>query len=127
MDDNNYVDDEQLNEWFCGWKHRLGLGHWNLELRCAPTVAEYAHDYGCNPNDLASTQVHWEYMNGMIILNTQRFMEESDYEKEATIVHELVHVVLREMHALYREDLEDLSHEERVCTMLEKAFMRLRK
>jgi hypothetical protein len=97
---------------FKWWVHYLGLKYWSVG--CCFEDDEIITDSG---DPLAGeTSVEWKYLRAFITFypKTMRHLSESDIER--VVIHELMHVFLNEM----RED--GIDHEERVATMLQKAF-----
>lgn len=64
----------------------------------------------------------WQYMDHELTFHLGRVRTMTAEEIEITVVHELCHILVNEM----REPDEDLKHEERVTTQLQKAFMWVR-
>lgn len=97
---------EEYANWWTKW---LGLRYWNIKFETAKNPDE---------DGLAGTSaVDWRYQEATITfyLKTMKHMQPDEIEK--IVVHELMHIFLNEM----RE--EGIDHEERVATMLQKAFM----
>lgn len=115
------------------WAGPLSLSAWHLE-----------HHFVTNPDDIPSesgktgdvvvpaalTDVSWEYAHGSIVWNLPVLHHMSEEQLELCVVHELMHVLVNEMRADGRSQqtahVNGLPHEERVCTMLARAFIATR-
>ena len=96
-------------EWWVKW---TGLGWWNVTS---------GYPDGINDGEVAGTcEVKWEYLTAHIDFGITALRHMSDDEIEYVVVHELMHVFLNEM----RE--QGQQHEERVATLLAKAFLWVR-
>ena len=102
------------------WIPVLGLGYWVItnEYHHGP----YVDNKGTVSADRrASAEADWRYMTAMIRWDLSGELRTG--ELEMVTVHELVHCMLDEV---WREENDGSNHTERVTTMLEKAFLRLR-
>lgn len=105
------------------WLPPLGLTWWNIAL-------EYARDNydgrdGAQPT-VAYCKADWRYVHARIVWNMPLVAEQDDAELERIFVHECMHIFLHEMRWAETRDTDSLDHEERVATMLTKAFLWLR-
>jgi hypothetical protein len=94
------------------WRKILGVEAWDIDFRL--------RDEDTDKTIAGETTADWRYLTATIALTPDKLNEMSDKEAEGLIVHEYMHVILDEMKA------GGVDHEERVATMLERAFMRLR-
>ncbi len=111
------------------WLPILGLSGWRVDFI-------YYRDFGAfeadtesqGENVLAVTHAQWEYMQGAVKLNVSLWADLDENEAEETMVHELMHVLLKETRYGCPCDGEgfDTRHEERVATMLSRAFLEAR-
>jgi len=92
------------------WVHWLGLGYQSIKV----SYVDYWED---GRECVALCDTDWRYMDSTLTFNLTKLRNVSESEIEMTVVHELAHIFLNEM----RE--EGIDHEERVATMLQKAFM----
>jgi hypothetical protein len=100
------------------WTPLLGLDDWDISW-------EYNREPPDKEREIAHCAVDWEYEQATVTWSiTELLNDECDDEKlERIVVHELAHIILREM----REDTKTkINHEERVATRLSKAFIRTR-
>lgn len=97
------------------WSGILGAGWFHIQLCFEREGIEGAHHTGMPY--LACTEGSWEYMNFTIRWNMPLVLETGDEELENAVVHEFMHVFLREMEA------EGAGHEERVATLLARAII----
>jgi hypothetical protein len=102
-----------IQEYAVWWTKVLGLGHWDLSFKCADGTIEPAS----GDTVAGEANVSWKYENAVITFYPDVLKDMSEDEIEKLVVHELMHVFLNEM----RE--EGIDHEERVATMLAKAFL----
>ena len=99
-----------INKYFKWWTHWLGLGYQTVT---AKFVDHWEGGLDCD----ALCETDWRYMESVITFNVSHLSGMDENTIEVTVVHELMHVFLNEM----RE--QGIDHEERVATMLQKAFM----
>lgn len=92
------------------WANVLGLGNWDMEFKLAKCDKECDAVAG-------EAKVQWQYQQAIITFYRKGLKGLDADGVEQIIVHELMHVFLNEM----RE--EGIDHEERVATMLSKAFL----
>ncbi len=112
-----------LSKW---WIDALGLWQWEINF-------SWARDSYKTPGapdgreSVASTDVDWDYAQATITWNMPEVTRFSERKLEEICCHELMHVVVNSMRCEHREDAPDLyRHEELVCTMLARAYLRLR-
>ena len=101
-----------INKYAKWWVGNTGLGY----HRIVPKFVDH-WEGGLTCDALCSA--HWEYLDHEITFNLTNMNIMSDEEIEITVVHELMHIFLNEM----QSDDVDTKHEERVASMLQKAFM----
>ena len=96
------------------WRPRVGVQNFKLTYTWSGTVDE---DY------VMKTGGKWQYLDAWIDVCLPRCLGLTDDELEWVVVHELLHVALLPIGALgtERHDLE-----ERVCTELAWAFVRMK-
>lgn len=110
------------------WLPCLGLKDaWHIAFRYFRDSGEYAmdkHGESYDRESVAYASVSWAYLDALITFNVPRFVVMTPARQEEAFVHELCHVLIHEMRAGTRCDCEyDIRHEERVCTMLARAFV----
>jgi hypothetical protein len=72
------------------WAPRLGLSHWEIEIAWDETLL---------PSEMANVVTESAYDGAFVTFNTD-LVENRDAEYvEATVVHELVHIVMRDLDA----------------------------
>lgn len=103
------------------WTKVIGLGWWRISHdfhREEDTEHEGAGSVG------ARCAVYWQYLEAHIDWFCPTLVDLKDDALENCVVHELMHIFVREM----REDAESegVDHEERVCTTLANGFIWLR-
>lgn len=105
------------------WVPLLGLDDWRI-------VREYRRqdnadlDNGDGTMSFGRCHVQWPYMEARITFWTPQAEDFDDEHLELIVVHELMHVVLHEMCDDAKTKV--IRHEERVATVLAKAFLRTR-
>lgn len=79
------MTNKQLLTLVSKWQKALGLANWKLHIHIDNNLPAYG-----------KTIWKWEYMSGDVYLNPVMHLEEPDpdEELEATVVHELMHIVL---------------------------------
>lgn len=102
-----------IQEYATRWVKILGLVTWDLSFRCEDGTI----DPSTGETVAGETNVSWKYENAVITFYPDVLKDMTEDEIEKLVVHELMHVFLNEM----RED--GIDHEERVATMLSKAFL----
>lgn len=104
------------------WITPLGLKWWRK------IHFDYARHRKDSENScVADTEVSWEYCEATVTfyVPTINTKEIDDAELEYFIIHEYMHVLVKEMR--WQDDNADnRRHEERVCTQLAQAFMWVR-
>ena len=108
------------------WQKPLGLRWWHISFYYHRDSAAF-HE-SC-PDDIslesmAYTSASWAYLDAAVHFNLPLLTHSDDTELEEMVVHEYMHIIVHEMRAGTRCDCEyDIRHEERVCTMLARAFV----
>lgn len=111
------------------WSTNLGLKWWKVTYNYFDDSgyfrdSERGRDGSISPGCVAYTTVAWPYLEASIYWNLPALVDFSDEEVELIFVHECVHILLKEMQDFRSCDCpHDMNHEERVCTMLTKAFL----
>ena len=100
------------------WKSRLGLHVWDFEMDWQRGPFEVNGEMTAGIAGAAI--VRWEYVDATLKFNLESCATLSDEEAESLVVHELMHVFLKELQHVTDDWLK---HEERVAAMLERAFM----
>ncbi len=104
------------------WKKHLGLEDWHIEVIYFDKPFSKPPKGQRKQNAIyADATCDWQYKRARIRVNLQQIRHMSDQQIEATIVHELMHVRLNEMHNWTADD--GTYHEERVATELASAFI----
>lgn len=105
------------------WAARFGLSTWDLKAEYERDGDEFSpsrRDGPVRTETLAHTVTNWPYMQATVTFNCKALSALSHADVEAAVVHELSHVLVAEL----REEVDDwLKHEERVVTMLTRAFL----
>ncbi len=129
MTDQEYTaTKDRLDAALDGWKSLLGLSAWRLVIRYYRDSGEFATDTDSHGEGvMAVTRAQWEYMQASIKFNVSLCSESDDDELEDLVVHELMHVVLKETRYGTACDCAfNVLHEERVATQLARAFIATR-
>ena len=112
------------------WQGAVGLNSWRLSYGWDRTGAEFPRP---NPNDgelgivtLMRTKSDWRYKTATILCNIPEIVDIEDAALDEYGVHELMHIVVQEMHYDPEHDQQPLAHEERVVTELARAFLYVR-
>lgn len=92
------------------WAPRLGLYDWSIKFVFVDAI--HIDDVRI----IADATADWQYLQGHLRFYMPTVRAHPD-ELECAVIHELLHFVLDEIG-------NDDMHEERVTTVLEKAFMR---
>lgn len=111
---NTKLFDEAVNKWI----PKLGLDWW--EITCHYCDSHSFIDTENDKDALAFCHVNWPYMTATIRVNKDHLEDEEKGNVEMIAVHELMHIILNEM----RDDCDSIDHEERVATILAKAFLK---
>lgn len=128
----------RINRTVAWWKPRLGLGRWQIEIEL--------HRDGLPKNEpneggwLAIARVHteWQHLCAKIDINCPLAAETPDDALEQHLVHELLHVAVREMREIVPDRCGNcgsdrmwadgwLGHEERVVTELATSMVQLKR
>jgi len=112
---NTKLFDEAIDKWI----PKLGLEWWII--KCDYCDSHKFIEIEDSKTAVAFCHVNWEYMNVTIRVNKDHLEDEKESNIETIVVHELMHVLLNEMRD---DDCNSISHEERVATVLAKAFLR---
>lgn len=98
------------------WKLRLGLNLWDIDSEFYRGPFEREGEWFTG----AMAVVRWEYMDATLMFDLVSVTDLSDADVEKMVVHELMHVILKEL----QHTTDDfMKHEERVATMLAQAFV----
>jgi hypothetical protein len=99
------------------WLYKLGLLWWDCEIIYRKKAKHFRKANG----NVAIMRCYadWRYMRLTLEVNLTQVRRLDDIELERVIVHELCHALVNEM----REIDPGIKHEERVVTMLTKAFI----
>jgi hypothetical protein len=115
---------EKIQKYFDIWTEQLGLRWWDITVHYYRNPSEILDNFISNvdSNTLvpAFVNTYWQYGSAAIYINLPEFVGMEEEHIEKIVVHELCHVLINEM----REG--KLHHEERVATILQKAFMWVR-
>ena len=108
------------------WQECLGLKWWHISFHYHRDSAAFHESCpeDISLNSQAYTSVSWAYLDAAIHFNLPLCIDSSDVELEEMVVHEFMHVLVHEMRSVKNCECEqfDIRHEERVCTMLQRAF-----
>lgn len=102
------------------WLPMLGLRWWHVRL-CYHRDADDSGLDGVNRR-LARCETNWAYLEATIHCYVPALVDLEDWEVELGFVHECMHIFLNEMRELVHNGENWLQHEERVATLLAKAF-----
>jgi len=106
------------------WIYALGLGWWRITNSYDRTGEDFADaaqvDHGFHTGVAARCYPEWRYLMATIVWNMPEVERMDDETLEIAFVHELMHIFLHELHS---DDEDHLAHEERVASMLSKAFI----
>lgn len=103
----------RIRKAYHAWASRLGLNQWMMHLKFHR--GPYEIDGVTNDEAAASVRVAWEYREATMEFNLAKTSALSKADLVDVIVHEAMHIHLREM----RDHTEDLKHEERVASTLQ--------
>lgn len=101
---------QEKAKWWVKW---LGLGYWDISFQFGEGKPEGKYSEYL----VGLSEPIWQYQTATITFYPKNMKHMTADEIEKLVVHELMHVFLNEM----RE--EGIDHEERVATMLSKAFI----
>ena len=100
------------------WLGMLGLKWWNIDTVYDRASTDF--EDGC----VARVSCRWEYAHASMLWNMPLAFQQTDDELERIFVHECMHIFLHETRAGTNCECPwDIRHEERVATMLQKAFL----
>ena len=108
------------------WILCLGLQWWHISFYYHGDSGAYRDSSaGVPAESKAYTSASWPYLDAAIHYNLSGLSDYDDVHLEEVVVHELMHVMVHEMRSVANCECEqfDIRHEERVCTMLERAFV----
>jgi hypothetical protein len=102
------------------WIPRLGLELWTIT--CDYCDSHKFIEIEDSKTAVAFCHVRWPYLTATIRFNKDHLQDENPNNLELIVVHELMHIIVNEM----RDDNQNsIDHEERVSTVLAKAFLRI--
>ena len=110
---------ERIRKLALKWLNTLGLRHWNIDLRYYAEIVESGPE-SANRSLFAECFASWKYMDVQVRFNLACAIDMSDEQLERLFIHELMHVLLSEMH---QDEPKAQEHEERTATVLANAFM----
>lgn len=113
------------------WREPLGVDQWRIRLEWYREPIP-----GANEKAVMTCTAEWRYLEAHLeisLTNVDKHMQDDD-ELEECVVHELCHMLVSEMQPQWSGYIEPkeletnlaLPHEERVCTILARAFLRVR-
>lgn len=101
------------------WRERMRLQGWYFHfIYDRAELREENDDDMIARNVAGRAKVNWPYLSASISFSLPLVQGMDDDEVEKLVVHEFGHVLVREM----RDDKDNLDHEERVVTTIERAF-----
>lgn len=108
------------------WLQPLGLLWWKIDVTW--DKATICDDKGPDREHcLAHVHVQWEYLQAAITFHLFKILDENDENLERIVVHELCHILVKEMRAPIApsDEVNDewRKHEERVVSALASAFL----
>lgn len=104
------------------WVNTTGLGWWRMTYVWVRDPAVAGENGASSKDTGAVCSVSWQYLCATITFYLPTLADEDDDHLEWIIVHELMHVFLREMRWT-NDDGDNIDHEERVATMLAHGFL----
>jgi hypothetical protein len=102
---------------FKQWIPVLGLGYWHIEIDWYDDTVEFAK--GENRTTAMRIDTDWHYCRARVSVCVPMIATLDDATLDWAVCHELCHALVNEL----REPDGDRKHEERVATMLAKAFI----
>src|SRR3990167_8555790 len=120
MDKELNKKEKLVKSYFKKWMRSLGLLWWSITIHYyddPDSILEIFKSQDEGRVIFARTMVDWKYAQATIQVNLLAMKTMDGDEIERAVVHELCHILVNEM----RED--EIHHEERVVTGLQKAFM----
>lgn len=105
------------------WIKPLGLGWWTIHIFYEREPLTRHSDLAPGWTALFETTALWQYATATITAYLPDLADESDDDLDELFLHELGHILVCEL----RQDEDRRAHEERVATMLAKAFCWLRR
>ncbi len=114
---------KRITKIFKKWRPILGLNEWDIKLHFIETIDEEDADLE------AWATVSFEYIRADLHFCLLKTVLNNDEDLENLVVHEMCHVLLKEMQAwaTCTCDVFDMRREERVATMFERALINARK
>lgn len=112
---NAKLFDEAIDKWI----PKLGLEWWII--KCDFCSSHRFIQIEQSDSAMIFCHANWQYLEATLRVNKDELEEESPWKIELIAVHELMHIVLNEMH---KPDDESKTHEERTATILAKCFLR---
>lgn len=100
------------------WVSVTGLAYWHIDILYSSETKEAR--IGNGNNVAGYCECEWQYQKATITFYPKAMKSLKAEDIERVVVHELMHIFLNEM----RED--DINHEERCATQLQKAFIWVR-
>lgn len=110
--------EKRVQKYLDMWTDPLGLGHWHCSVSYYDNSDDYREANGASEGGVMMCYAQWEYQSVHIAVNLPALADMPNRRVEYTVVHELCHALVNEM----REPDDNSKHEERVVTMLAKAF-----
>ena len=109
---------EKCESFFEEWRMRMGLNWWDITYNYYSDTGDFIRDH--DRIVLMQCSTDWTRINSVIDVCVPALSGKTDKQIERTVVHELVHILVNEMAEL---DDPDSKHQERVVSLLTKAFM----
>lgn len=110
----------RIQKYLKKWMKPLGLLWWDITVVYYDDPNEISKTFsnpGGSLTSIAKTEVKWEYGLAILSINLPEWIDLTDRDTESYLVHELMHILVNEMHE------KGTKHEERVVVGLQKAFM----
>ncbi len=108
----------RITKLFKKWRPILGLNEWDIKLHFIETIDEEDADLE------AWATVSWEYIRADLYFCLLKTGLHNDEDLESLVVHELCHVLLKELQDFKKCECNfNMQHEERVATYFERALI----
>lgn len=121
---------ERVRRVYDRWDQPLGLKWWRITQEWCRDLSGFEGESNGHVNftPLARTSASWEYMIATISFNLVGIADIDDEALERVVVHEMCHVLVREMRDDYggHATHDTPAHEERVVSSLAQAFIWVR-